>query len=213
MRTVLVRGCRGAGRRAERIAGRHGLSLALLDAGGGLGIPYADDEEPLDLAALGQGVAREMATWPPRPSLRDARLLLRAGPLADGTCRYLPLSRHPHQGTERHEHRDHRRRHPPSAATTPGRSGPPYPADRCGEHPVTSARTWTWSGRCVPASTIWRRISRRRRPLAGDIYAVLDAGAYGYSESMPFFLSHPIPAEVMLTDGHVTVSRERVEVT
>ena len=48
-------------------------------------------------------------------------------------------------------------------------------------------------------------------PRAGDLYVVLDSGAYGYSESMPLFLSHPIPAEVVIDGGAVTVSRERVE--
>ncbi len=49
------------------------------------------------------------------------------------------------------------------------------------------------------------------RPSVGDLYAVCDAGAYGYSESMPFFLTHPIPAEIMVDAGSVVVSRERVE--
>ena len=33
-------------------------------------------------------------------------------------------------------------------------------------------------------------------PEVGDLVAVLDVGAYGFTESMPLFLSHPIPAEV-----------------
>ena len=48
-------------------------------------------------------------------------------------------------------------------------------------------------------------------PQPGDLFAVLDAGAYGFSESMPFFLSHPIPAEVVVDGGTVTVSRQRIE--
>ncbi len=51
------------------------------------------------------------------------------------------------------------------------------------------------------------------RPVSGDLLAVLDAGAYGHSESMPLFLSHPIPAEIVVDDGAVSVSRERVEPT
>jgi diaminopimelate decarboxylase len=45
----------------------------------------------------------------------------------------------------------------------------------------------------------------------GDVLAVLDTGAYGFTESMPFFLSHPIPAEVALDGASVMVSRTRVE--
>jgi hypothetical protein len=40
---------------------------------------------------------------------------------------------------------------------------------------------------------------------------VLDTGAYGYSESMPFFLSHPVPAEVVVDGSLMRVSRERIE--
>ena len=38
-------------------------------------------------------------------------------------------------------------------------------------------------------------------PSVGDLVAVLDVGAYGFTESMPYFLSHPIPAEVVARDG------------
>ncbi|HLY14162.1 MAG TPA: hypothetical protein VKR24_07405, partial [Candidatus Limnocylindrales bacterium] len=34
-------------------------------------------------------------------------------------------------------------------------------------------------------------------PEVGELLAVLDAGAYGYTESMPLFLSRPLPAEVI----------------
>ena len=76
---VLVEGAVDLARRAERIARRPGLELELLDVGGGLGIPYADDEEPLDIGTLGEGMAAEMATWADRPGLRQARLLLEPG--------------------------------------------------------------------------------------------------------------------------------------
>jgi diaminopimelate decarboxylase len=52
---------------------------------------------------------------------------------------------------------------------------------------------------------------RAPRVQAGDVLAVLDAGAYGYSESMPLFLTHPVPAEIVLETGSVVVSRARSE--
>jgi hypothetical protein len=39
------------------------------------------------------------------------------------------------------------------------------------------------------------------RPRVGDLVAVLDAGAYGFTESMPLFLSHPTAAEVAVHNG------------
>jgi diaminopimelate decarboxylase len=46
-------------------------------------------------------------------------------------------------------------------------------------------------------------------PRPGDLLAVRDTGAYGFTESMPLFLSHPIPAEVCVREGRVVASRPR----
>ena len=46
-------------------------------------------------------------------------------------------------------------------------------------------------------------------PEPGDLVAVLDVGAYGFTESMPYFLSHPIPAEVAARDGRAELIRPR----
>ena len=58
-------------------------------------------------------------------------------------------------------------------------------------------------------------ILSRDAPLAalepGDLVAILDAGAYGATESMPFFLSHPIPAEVVVRSGVSHLARPRLE--
>ncbi|MHB8890846.1 MAG: hypothetical protein ACYC65_02240, partial [Candidatus Limnocylindrales bacterium] len=48
-------------------------------------------------------------------------------------------------------------------------------------------------------------------PEPGDLVAVLDVGAYGATESMPFFLSHPLPPEIALRGGEAWVSRPRVD--
>ncbi len=48
-------------------------------------------------------------------------------------------------------------------------------------------------------------------PDVGDLVAVLDVGAYGFTESMPLFLSHPIPAEVAVQDGRAALIRPRLD--
>jgi diaminopimelate decarboxylase len=48
-------------------------------------------------------------------------------------------------------------------------------------------------------------------PDPGDLVAVLDVGAYGFSEAMPFFLSHPVPAEVAVRRGQAALLRPRLE--
>jgi diaminopimelate decarboxylase len=208
--TVLVEGAADLARRAHRIAEHHGLEIELLDAGGGLGIPYADDEQPLDIVALGQGLAAELATWADRPALRHARLLLEpgrwlAGPAGAYLCRVTRTKERGgrvvaigdggihHLLRPRLVGQDHR---VVPVGSTAGRPAE-VEVDLVG--PLCTGLDILASGLPSP------------RPVAGDLYALLDAGAYGYSESMPLFLAHPIPAEIVVAAGSVTVSRERVE--
>jgi diaminopimelate decarboxylase len=48
-------------------------------------------------------------------------------------------------------------------------------------------------------------------PEVGELVAVLDVGAYGFTESMPLFLSHPIPPEIAIRGGRAELIRPRVE--
>jgi diaminopimelate decarboxylase len=208
--SVLVEAAADLARRAERISAQHDLDLEVLDAGGGLGIPYADDEDALDILALGEGLAAEMATWTDRPGLGQARLLLEpgrwlTGPAGAYLCgvirtkvrggRHVAIS----DGGIHHLLRprlvgqDHRVR----ALGLLADVAPTAEVDLVG--PLCTGIDILASGIEVP------------QPRPGDLFAVLDAGAYGYSESMPLFLSHPIPAEVLLDGERVSISRERVE--
>jgi diaminopimelate decarboxylase len=206
---VLVAAATDLAVRSERIAANHGLALEVLDTGGGLGIPYAG-EPPLDIAALGEGLRAEMATWAGRAPLRDARLLLEpgrwlTGPAGAYLCRVI---------------------------RTKPRGGRYIAITDGGIHHLLRPRLVGQDHRVVPVGATAERVAETRidvvgplctgidilasdvpapKPRSGDLYAVLDAGAYGYSESMPLFLSHPIPAEVVIGGGETGLSRSRVE--
>jgi diaminopimelate decarboxylase len=207
---VLVRGVADLAERAERLSASHGLSIEVLDAGGGLGIPYADDEAALDMERLGALLAAEIATWRARPALAGARTLLEpgrwlVGPAGAYLCAVVRTkARHGrtiavtdggihHLLRPRLVGRDHR-------VVPVGRA-----ADRAGEG-GTNVVGPLCTGLDVLATDVALPPVER-----GDLLAILDAGAYGYSESMPFFLSHPIPAEVVIERGEVQVSRERID--
>ena len=207
---VLIDAAIDLARRAERIAVGHGLELELLDAGGGLGIPYAADEAALDIEALGEGLAAELATWVVRPGLRGARFLLEPGRwLAGPAGAYLC-----------------------SVTRTKERAGRVVAISDGGIHHLLRPRLVGRDHRVVAIGPAAGRVPDARvdlvgplctgidllasdvpapRPRSGDLFAVLDAGAYGYSESMPLFLTHPIPAEIIVDAGAVNVSRERIE--
>lgn len=207
---VLMAAAADLARRAEAIGGRHGLEIELLDTGGGLGIAYAASETSLDIQALGLGLAAELASWQDRPTLRSARLLFEPGRWLVGPAgAYLC-----------------------TITRTKTRGGRAVGICDGGIHHLLRPRLVGQDHRVAPVGAAAGRMVDARldlvgplctgldflaadvpgpHPRAGDIFAVLDAGAYGYSESMPLFLSHPTPAEVLVDDGTITVSRERVE--
>jgi diaminopimelate decarboxylase len=208
---VLVEAAADLARRAEHIARCHGLEVHLLDAGGGLGIPYDAGETALDIEALGAGLAAEIATWSERPTLRAARLLLEPGRwLAAPAGTYLC-----------------------TVTRTKPRDGRVVAICDGGIHHLLRPRLVGQDHRLVAVGAASERAVDARldlvgplctgldilasdvlgpRPRVGDIFAVLDAGAYGYSESMLLFLTHPTPAEIVVEeDGTIAVSRERIE--
>ena len=76
---ALVEHVRETVRTARRLAMAVGVALRLVDAGGGLGIPYEPHEPSLDLERLGAGLTAIVDDWATDPVLRDARLLLEPG--------------------------------------------------------------------------------------------------------------------------------------
>jgi diaminopimelate decarboxylase len=198
---------------ARRLAMRVGTRLRLIDAGGGLGIPYEPHEESLDLRGLGSGLAQITRAWVDDPLLREARLLLEPGRFLVGPAgAYLTrvVDRKTVEG-----------------ATVVILDGGVHhllrPALVGQEHrmrPLGSRREGAGGGR-LQAITIagplcsgldvFSQTAVMVPPEVGDLVAVLDAGAYGFTESMPLFLSHPVPAEIAVRGGRAELIRPRQE--
>jgi diaminopimelate decarboxylase len=206
-------------RMARRLALSLGTTLRLIDAGGGLGIPYEPHEESLDLVGLGNGLAAITAGWAGDPVLRDARLLLEPGRFIVGAAGAY-LARVVDRKTVSGElvvildggvhhllrpalvGQEHRvRAYPGTAERSAGSSA------------VASGRlaAVTVAGPLCSGLDVFSQAALMAPPEIGDLVAILDAGAYGFTESMPLFLSHPIPAEVAVRGGRATVIRPRLE--
>lgn len=195
---------------AERMATQHGIRSRLLDAGGGLGIPYADDQEPLDLGRLGDAIATEMATWAGRPGLAGARLVLEPGRflIAPAGAYLTRVVRTKERGGRT------------MAVTDGGIHHVLRPALVGDPHRIVAVGEAAGRDRLVPSSVVGPLCTGLDQlsgavdlpsPRTGDLLAVLDVGAYGFTESMPLFLSHPIPAEVAVSGGVARVARLRQE--
>jgi diaminopimelate decarboxylase len=206
----LVEHVRWLAARAASCADRHGLRFRLLDAGGGLGIPYADDDASLDLERLGAAIAAEVASWDGRPGLQGVRLVLEPGRFLVGPAgAYL-------MRVIRTKQRDGRT----MAVTDGGIHHVLRPALVGDPHRIVGVGAAAERGSVVPASVVGPLCTGLDQlsgavdlpdPRAGDLLAVLDVGAYGFTESMPLFLSHPVPAEVVVSRGVARVARLRQE--
>ncbi len=198
---------------ARRVAVAVGTPLRLIDAGGGLGIPYDVDQQPLDLPRLGAGLRALAAGWLADPVLRGARLLLEPGRFLVG-----PAGAYLARVVDRKTVDDtiviildggihHLLR--PALVGQPHRIlglGTPVAAASDGRKlPVTVA------GPLCSGLDVFGRATVMIPPEVGDLVAVLDVGAYGFTESMPLFLSHPMPAEAAVRNGQAALIRPRIE--
>jgi diaminopimelate decarboxylase len=198
-----------------RLAAEAGFDLRLVDCGGGLGIPYADDEAELDLDLLRARLATLAGRLAADPATAQTRLLLEPGRyLVGASGAYLArvVDRKRVGGREvaildggiHHVLRPtlvgqaHRVRVLTGPASTPAAIPSDRPVTLAG--PLCTGLDILASGDAVPAA-----------PSVGDLVAVLDVGAYGATESMPFFLSHALPAEIAVRDGEAWLARPRVD--
>jgi diaminopimelate decarboxylase len=200
-------------RTARRLARATGIALRLVDAGGGLGIPYEPHQESLDLVRLGAGLAQITAGWASDPILADARLLLEPGRFLVG-----PAGAYMARVVDR--------KSVDGAIVVILDGGVHHvlrPALVGQEHRIRSLSTRAeaaGNGRMVPLTVagplcsgldVFSQAAVMSPPEVGELIAILDVGAYGFTESMPLFLSHPIPAEVAVRGGRAALIRPRVE--
>lgn len=198
-------------RAARRLALAAGTTLRLVDAGGGLGIPYEPHEGTLDLVRFGAGLAAITRTWAADPLLAEARLLLEPGRFLVG-----PAGAYVARVVDR--------KTVDGAAVAILDGGVHHvlrPALVGQEHRIRTLNGRSQAvanGRVVPVTVagplcsgldVFSQAAIMTPPDVGDLLAILDVGAYGFTESMPLFLSHPIPAEVAVRGGRAELIRPR----
>lgn len=192
---------------AARLARDVGFRLQLVDAGGGLGIPYRKDEEPLDLGRLSARLARLAAAWGADPDMAELPVLLEPGRflvgpagllMAEvldvkevGDCTMVILDAGIHTALRPALVGSGHRLH--LLATDSRRVGDVIVAG-----PL-----------CTGLDVFPEGLDHV--PAIGDLVTILDLGAYGFSESMPLFLSHPVPAEIAVRSGRPERIRLRLE--
>ncbi len=189
-----------------------GVPLDEIDLGGGFGIAtYAGDPE-FDLAAAGRGVQEILAVHD-RPGRRWFVELGRylVAPAGVYVARVVRTKR---SGDRQHVVIDGGMHH---CAVAAGLGAvlrrPPllvHATDVRGTDGNGSGRELVTIGGplCTPADEFGKAVELPKLQ-AGDLIAVLHAGAYGSSYSPTGFLSHPTPVEVLVDGDATTIARQR----
>ena len=193
---------------ARRVAAEVGFPLRLVDAGGGLGIPYAEAERPLDLDLLGRRLAEMRARWDTDGQLDDLQVILEPGRFLVGPAGAYVARVVDVKGPDS----------APVAILDGGINHVVRPALVRSEHRLAILATdtvralvpTTVAGPLCTGLDVFATGTMLPRPRVGDLVAMLDVGAYGFTESMPFFLSHPTAAEVAVKAGHAQLIRRRI---
>ena len=178
---------------------RHGVPLGTVDFGGGLGVPYLPSERPLDRELLARGLAAVAAEVEREPLLRGTRLVFEPGRylVAEagvyvtrvlGTKRSRGVTYALVDGGVHHLLR-------------PALIGTPHRVRLSGREGESSRERVVVAGPLCTSLDLLHPGARLPLPRAGDLLVVENAGAYGYTESMPLFLSHEWPAEVGVSSG------------
>lgn len=189
-------------RRAAAVAGR---PVKTIDLGGGLGVPYFGNEIELDLAAVKTGAEKLFAGVDAHLILEPGRFL--AGPAGIYLARTVTVKE---SRGKTFVVLDGGMNHHLAASGNLGqvikRDYPVVNASRASEEASLGAAVC--GPLCTPLDTIAREASMA--PVrAGDLVAVLQSGAYGLTASPVGFLSHPMPAEVLVDGGKATLIRPR----
>ena len=188
------------------------VALRSVDFGGGFGVPYAQGERPLNLGFLGKGLQEIAKRVEMEPRLAGTRLVFEPGRflVAEsgtyatrvlGTKRSLGVDYVLVDGGVHHFLRPvllgtpHRVRLIPEKANS--RRGPSSP----------SKKSLVISGPLCTALDVLHPAARVPLPERGDLLAFENAGAYGYTESMPLFLSHEWPLEIGVRRGRLALLR------
>jgi diaminopimelate decarboxylase len=195
-----------------KAARRLGHPFHTLDFGGGLGIPYFSNEKPLNMDALRDGVSELMSAVRQEPLFSGTRFMLEPGRYLVGEAGiyvtriidkkesrgkiYLVLD----GGMNHHLAASGNlgqviKRNFPVAILNKKQSSEREIVDLVG--PL-----------CTPLDVLARDVELPKAEV-DDLVAVFQSGAYARTASPLDFLSHPHPAEVLVSNGRLEIIRSR----
>ncbi|MCK6077212.1 diaminopimelate decarboxylase [Paenibacillus silvae] len=194
---------------AERIENELDITLRMVDVGGGLGVPYHEGEQFLDISELTEQLNPMFESF--QRSHKNTRLFMELGRYLVGTCGMLvsrALYVKPSYG-EKFVVTDGGTNCHMAAVGTGSYVKRNFPIASLTRYGETPEAEYNITGPlCTPNDVVGKRVSLP--PVEqGDLLGVFHSGAYGPTASPTHFLSHGSPAEVLIVGGEAFLIRER----
>lgn len=179
-----------------------------LDLGGGLGIPYKPEDPTLPLDEISENLGDLLKGYPflrtnqTKVYMEPGRFLV--GPSGIYVTKVDNVH---HSRGETFVRVVGGINHMLRPAIIRGSSHPIYNLSRLSEDPTYLVNVV--GELCTPLDRLGTDVAMPETR-SGDYIGVFNAGAYGFTESMPLFLSHPTAAEIMVKDKKWQVIRDRI---
>jgi diaminopimelate decarboxylase len=196
---------------AGQLADRAGQSLETIDFGGGLGVPYFEGEQELQIEELRSRLIAPIREACARKGLNRSRLVVEPGRYltAEGGLYVARVVGCKVSRGRKFVFLDGGMNHHLAASGNLGqvvrRNFPLAVANKLEEEPVDAVDVV--GPLCTPLDTLARQV-RLPEMEAGDIVVFFQSGAYARSASPLGFLSHPEPTEVFVQGGAARVVRQ-----
>ncbi|OUJ19112.1 Diaminopimelate decarboxylase, LysA [Methanonatronarchaeum thermophilum] len=192
------------------------IDLEFIDIGGGLGIPYKPNEKPLNIDKFAEMVTKEYKKGLKQHNLNQPILALEPGRYLVGDSSILLTKVNDIKENPFHRY----------IGIDAGFNTLQRPAMYGSHHGVVNASNPKNAGNYIknaPKEGVDRKAeiagplcesgdiiaqNREITAKAGDILAILDTGAYGYSMASRYN-SRPLPAEILIENGETKLIRER----
>jgi len=193
---------------AQGINDNH-FKVLSIDFGGGIGIPYADDDPDLSIEGISTSITELIEKYP-FVKENNTRIIAEPGRYLVGQSGIYITEIIDRKNSRGREYLlvDGGAQHLLRPALI-GTSHPTFNISRKQENFVPFD---IGGSLCTSIDFLGKDIQLPAESESGDFIGVFCSGAYGYTESMPLFLSHDFASEVLVHNGKYDLIRPRIKI-
>ncbi len=192
---------------AGRMAKQFGLPPKCLNFGGGLGVPYNESEPKFDVENFGKGLTTLIHKASLLFDLSETQFILEPGRflVSDAGIFLTKVISVKESRGKKYAIVDGGINH----AFLPIRMNKKYPTAIANKMNWPNENTTTIGGPLCTSMDVFTNEVELPHVELNDIISIFNSGAYGFSASLLYFLSAPMPAEVIVQNGQHFIARRR----